>query len=64
MIQIDSSYESHILICSIQCNCNNVLTKSDFMKLNPDMETETETETELRDERKWKRDEKWKQKLV
>ena len=46
MIQIDSSYESHIFICSIQCNFNNVLSQSDFIKVEPDMETETETETE------------------
>ena len=56
MRQIDGSYESHILIGSIQCNCNNVLTKADFMKLDPD--TETETETESGDERKWKGDKK------
>ena len=46
MIQIDSSYKSHIFICSIQCNFNNVLPKSDFIEVKPDMETETETETE------------------
>ena len=44
MIQIDSSYESNIFICSIQCNFNNVLPKSDFVEVKPDMETETETE--------------------
>ena len=46
MIQIDSSYESHIFICSIQCNFNNVLPKSDFIEGKPAMETERETETE------------------
>ena len=46
MIQIDSSYESHIFICSIQCNFNNVLPKSDFIEVKPDMETEMEKETE------------------
>ena len=56
MIQIDSSNESHIFNCSIQCNFNNVLTKPDLIKLNPDTETETETETESRDERKRKWD--------
>ena len=43
VIQIDSSYESNIFICSIQCNFNNVLPKSDFIEVKPDMETETET---------------------
>ena len=46
MIQIESSYESHIVICSIQCNFNNVLPKSDFIEVKPDMEMETEMETE------------------
>ena len=46
MRQIDNSYESHIFICSIQCNFNNVLPKSDLIKVEPDMETETETEAE------------------
>ena len=46
MIQIDSSYESHIFICSIQCNFNDVLPKSEFREVKPDMEMETETETE------------------
>ena len=46
MIQIDNSYESHIFICSIQCNFNNVLPKSDFIEVKPDMEMETETERE------------------
>ena len=45
MIQIDSSYESNIFICSIQCNVNNVLPKSNFIEVKPDMEMETETET-------------------
>ena len=62
MIQIESSNESHILICSMQCNFNNVLTKSDFRKLNPD--TEKETETESCDEQKQKRDENRNQKVV
>ena len=62
MIQIESSNESYMFICSIQCNFNNVLTKPDFIKLNSD--TETETETESRDERKRKRDENRKQKVV
>ena len=44
VIQIDSSYESNIFICSIQCNFNDVLPKSDFIKFEPDMETETDTE--------------------
>ena len=47
VIQIESSYESHIFICSIQCNFNNVLPKSDFIEVKPDMETETVTETEM-----------------
>ena len=46
VIQIHHSYESNIFICSIQCNFNDVLTKSDFIKFEPDMETETEIETE------------------
>ena len=46
VIQIDNSYESHIFICSIQCNFNNVLPKSDFIEVKPDMEMETEMETE------------------
>ena len=50
MIQIDSSYESNIFICSIQCNFNNVLPKSDFIKVEPDMETEMEMETETETE--------------
>ena len=62
MIQIESSNESHMFICSIQCNFNNVLTKPDFIKLNPD--TETEMETEPSDERKRKQDKNWKQKVV
>ena len=62
MIQIESSNQSHMFICSIQCNFNNVVTKPDFIKLNPD--TEKETETESRDERKRKRDENQKQKVV
>ena len=45
VIQIDSSYESNIFICSIQCNFNDVLPKSDFIKVEPDTETETEMET-------------------
>ena len=44
VIQIDSSYESNIFFCSIQCNFNNVLPKSDFIKVEPDIETEMETE--------------------
>ena len=48
VIQIDSSYELNIFICSIQCNFNNDLSKSDYMKMDPD--TETETEAESRDE--------------
>ena len=43
---MDSSYESNIFICSIQCNFNNVLPKSDFIEVKPDMETEMEMETE------------------
>ena len=62
MIQIESSNESHILICSIQCNLNNVLNKPDFIKLNPD--TGMETETESHDERKRKWDENQKQEVV
>ena len=50
MIQIDSSYESHISICSIQCNFNNVLPKSDFIEVKRDMEMETERETETETE--------------
>ena len=46
MIHIESSNESHMFICSIQCNFNNVLPKSDFTEVKPDMEMETETETE------------------
>ena len=46
VIQIDSSYESNIFICSIQCNFNNVLPKSDFIEVKPDMETEMENQTE------------------
>ena len=46
VIQIDSSYESNIFICSIQCNFNDVLPKSDFIMFEPDTEMETETETE------------------
>ena len=46
VIQNDSSYESNIFICSIQCNFNNILPKSDFIEVKPDMETEMETETE------------------
>ena len=44
VIQIHRPYESNIFICSIQCNFNDVLPKSDFIKFAPDMETETETE--------------------
>ena len=62
VIQIDSSYESHMFICSIQCNFNNVLTQPDFIKLNADMESEPESESH--DEQKRKRDEDWKQKDV
>ena len=62
VIQIECSYESHIFICSIQCNFNNDLLKSDYMKLDPD--TEMETEAESRDEWKRKWDENWKQKVV
>ena len=55
MIQIDNSYESHIFIFSIQCNFNNVLPKSDFIEVKPDMEMETETEMEMgQKKRKWK----------
>ena len=50
VIQIDSSYESNIFICSIQCNFNNVLPQSDFIEVKPDMETERETETETETE--------------
>ena len=46
MIQIDSSYKSHISICSIQCNFNNVLPKSNFIEVKTEMEMETQTETE------------------
>ena len=62
VIQIDSSDESHIFICSIQCNFNDVLTKANLVKLDPD--TETGMETESRDEQKGKWDKKWKQKVV
>ena len=44
VIQIHCSYESNIFICFIQCNFNDVLPKFDFIKFEPDMETETETE--------------------
>ena len=44
VIQIDSSYKSNIFICSIQCNFNDVLPKSDFIEVKPDTEMETETE--------------------
>ena len=50
MIQIESSNESQMFICSIQCNVNNVLPKSNFIEVKPDMETETETETEMETE--------------
>ena len=61
-MQIDSSNESHILICSIQCNFDNVLTKSDFIKFEPD--TKTETEMQSHDKRKQKWDEKQKKQVV
>ena len=50
VIQIHRSYESNIFICSIQCNINDVLPKSDFIKFEPDMKTEIETETETETE--------------
>ena len=46
VIQIHRSYESNIFICSIQCNFNDVLPKSDFIMFEPDTEMETETDTE------------------
>ena len=46
VIQIHRSYKSNIFICSIQCNFNNVLPKSDFIEVEPDMEMDMEMETE------------------
>ena len=59
-MQIDSSNESHILICSIQCNFDNLLTKSDFIKFEPDTETETETQSRDKQKQKWDKKQKWK----
>ena len=62
VMQIDSSNESHILICSIQCNFDNLLTKSDFIKFEPD--TEMEMEMQSRDKRQQKWDKKQKKQVV
>ena len=59
---IDSSNESHILICSIQCNFDNLLTKSDVIKFEPDAETEMETQSCDKWKQKW--DKKQKKQVV